>query len=206
MTHRNKVALGFLVALGLPSLASANLLTNAGFEDGPPGFGAQDWIAFGNVFTEANTPLSGAQHAKLFGNFNPGFDVTGIFQEFPATPGSLWELDVWSRHNDGDQLTGVAGTGNWAVQKIVFKDAGDAEIGAVESIVLDGTFPIDVWIDNAPIQGVAPAGTTQVEAFVLFLQPAQDGGAALIDDAAFVPEPAAFALVALGGILALRRR
>lgn len=202
---------GSIVAAALAvssASAGSNLLSNPSFEAGAPGFGVTGWITFGNVFTEAVTPLSGSQVGKMFGGFSGGFNVGGMFQEFPAAPGSEWALDVWTRHNTGDSLSGVAGSGNWVVQKIVFKDAADVEIGAAESVVLDGTFPVDVWNDNAAVLGTAPANTVQVEAFVLFLQPAFDGGAALIDDAYFaqIPEPASALLLAIAGLLVVRRR
>lgn len=176
----------FLVATA--SLASAqNVLSNPGFESGLTG-----WIAFGNVYPEASNPpaivpLSGNGVAKMFGTFSGGFGVSGMFQEFAAAPGSAWQLSSNARHFSGDAMIGQAGTGNWVVQKIVFKDAGDVEIGAVESTILDGTFPADTWHPAAPIAAVAPAGTVQVEAFVLYLQPAFDGGAAQIDDVSFEP-------------------
>ena len=71
---------------------------------------------------------------------------------------------------------------NWVVQKIAWFDAGGAEIGGVESRILDGTFATDVWFDNAPIVGVAPPGAVKMQALVLYLQPLWDGGAAHIDN------------------------
>jgi hypothetical protein len=174
------LSLLFVAATSAP--ASANMLANPGFESGLAG-----WFTFGNVFPEAANPpaivpLSGNGVAKMFGGFSGGFNVGGMFQEFPAAPGTHWQMSSNARHWSGDPLVGAVPTGNWVVQKIVFKDAGDAEIGAAESVILDGTFPADVWHAAAPILGIAPAGTVQVEAFILFLQPALDGGAALIDD------------------------
>src|SRR5262245_43722519 len=142
-----RAAAGAAIAILPPVASAANLFANPSFEAGPVGYGALGWFAFGNTYTEAITPLSGNQVNKQFGNFNGGFNVTGIFQEFPATPGSIWELDVWSRHNTGDSLIGSQQTGgNWVVQKIVFKNGADIEIGANESTILDGTFPLDTWI------------------------------------------------------------
>lgn len=74
---------------------------------------------------------------------------------------------------------------NWVVQKIAFFDASHAEIGGVESRVLDGTFATDTWFDNAPITGFAPAGTAWVQALVLYLQPLWDGGACHVDNVQF---------------------
>jgi hypothetical protein len=173
----------FLVLVAATSgPASANVLANPGFESGLAG-----WITFGNVYPEAANPpaivpLNGNGVAKMFGGFSGGFNVGGMFQEFPASPGMHWQMASFARHWSGDPLVGALPSGNWVVQKIVFKDAGDAEIGAAESVILDGTSAPDAWHPAPAIIGIAPAGTVQVEAFILFLQPAFDGGAAQIDD------------------------
>ena len=201
-----KIAVAALLC-GATSAFAQNLLMNPGFEDGLNG-----WNVFGNAFPEtANppeiVPFEGDGVAKMFGNFSGGFDVTGIFQEFDAAPGQTWEMDAYSRHFSGDAMTGNgAPDSNWVVMKIAFKDAADAEIGAAEGTILDGTFATDTWFDNAAISGIAPAGTTQVEAFILYLQPGNDGGAAQIDNVSLVPAPAALSLLGLGGLVAARRR
>lgn len=202
----SKIAMAVLVC-GASTAFAQNLLINPGFEDGLNG-----WNVFGNAFPETTNPpaiepFEGDGVAKMFGNFSGGFDVTGIFQEFAAAPGQEWTMDSYSRHFSGDPLTGSGAPDfNWTVMKIVFKDAGDIEIGAVESTILDGTFATDVWHDNAAISGTAPAGTVQVEAFILFLQPFNDGGAAQIDNVSLLPAPGALALLGLGGLAATRRR
>jgi hypothetical protein len=181
-------ALAGLLVLATAGIASANLLTNADMEAGPTGGGVQSWITFGNVFTEAPPaagiqPLSGNQVAKMFGTFSGNYGVSGMFQEFPATPGSVWQLSSNALHAAVDPMIGAGpAASNWVVQKIAFKDAGDAEIGAVESVILDGTFSQDTWHAAAPIVGNAPAGTVQIEAFILYVQPNFDGGSAQIDD------------------------
>jgi hypothetical protein len=194
----------FLVLIGTTaSNASAqNVLANPGFEDGGVGFGAPGWITFGNGFTEsANScivPYAGNQLMKMFGTFNP-FGVSGIFQEFPTSPGQQWALEAKSRHCSDDPMLGDhihGGTGNWVVQKLAFFDAANNEIAsaAVESTILDGSFPTNFWFKNAPIVGTAPAGCVKLQAFVLYLQPGYDGGAAQIDNVSLTdvtPVPAA---------------
>lgn len=193
--------LALLLVGTIPVAAQAqNVLVNPGFESGPTGGGAAGWITFGNVYTEASNPpqfvpYEGNQVVSMFGNFSGGFNVTGMFQEFPTSPGAEWNLSCKTRHFSGDAMMGMAGTGNWVVQKIVFKDAGDNELpGAVESTVLDGTFPTDVWHENAVISAVAPVGTVQIEAFILYLQPLFDGGAAHIDNVELTQTPVSVAL------------
>lgn len=168
-----------------PAHSATNLLANPGFESGLTG-----WTAFGNAFAESSNPpqfvpYEGSGLVSMFGNFSGGFNVSGIFQEFAATPGSSWRLWSKSRHYSGDPMIGVMGSGNWVVQKIAFFDAGNIEIGGVESTVLDGTFSTDAWHDNTAVVGTAPANTVKVQALILYLQPAFDGGAAHIDNVAF---------------------
>ncbi len=197
-------------AAASPASAATNMLVNPGFE-GATGGSLAGWGSFSNAFADGTTPHTGAGVAKLFGSFNGGFGVSGVFQDFPAAPGDQFTLNVWSRHNTGDALTGggPATNDNWAVQKIAFFN-GPTEIGGVESIILTGASPTDIWIDNPPVIGTAPAGTTHVQPLILFLQPGppNDGGAGLFDDAVFavVPEPSALALLGVAGLALLRRR
>lgn len=206
MNRTTTLTLATLIC-GSSTAMAQNLLTNPGFEDGLSG-----WNVFGNAFAEtANPPqfepFEGNGLVSMFGNFSGGFNVTGIFQEFDASAGQTWEMDAYSRHFSGDAMTGSgAPDANWVVMKIAFKDAGDNEIGAVESTILDGTYATDTWFDNAPISGVAPAGTAQVEAFILYLQPEFDGGAAHVDNVSLIPAPGAASLALLGGLVGLRRR
>jgi MYXO-CTERM domain-containing protein len=205
-----RVTISSLMVLCGASMAfGQNVLTNPGFEDGLNG-----WFAFGNAYPESNNPpqfeaYEGQGLASMFGNWSGGFNVTGIFQEFATTEGDEWTMDAYSRHWSGDAMIGSgAPDSNWVVMKLAFFDAGNGEIGAAEGTILDGTFATDIWHDNAPIIGVAPAGTVKVQSFILYLQPLTDGGAAHIDNVSLsvVPAPGAMALLGLGGLVACRRR
>ena len=173
-----------ITALSTP--AFANLLANPGFESGLTG-----WTAFGNAYAETNSvgddrfiACEGTGLVSMFGNFSGGFNVSGIFQEFATNPGEEWTFSIKSRHWSGDGMIGAgAPNDNWVVQKLAFFDAGNNEIHGVESTILDGTIAVDVWHNNAAIVGVAPVGAVKVQALVLYLQPAFDGGAANVDAA-----------------------
>jgi hypothetical protein len=175
-----------LILIATASVASANALTNPGFEAGLTG-----WIPFGNVYHQTDlppqfVPHSGTGLVSMFGPFSGGFGVSGMFQEFPTMPGAQWEMSSYARHWSQDALTGPgAPNSNWVVQKMAFFDAGNNEIGGAESTILDGTFATDTWFFSGPIVGVAPPGTVKVQALILFLQPGFDGGAAHIDDVSF---------------------
>jgi len=190
----------------LAGAASANVLANPSFEDGLNG-----WTPFGNVFAESVTPRTGNGDAKMFGNFSGGFNVSGLFQTFSATPGQLWQFDGYVRHNTGDALVGIgadnAAADNWVVLKFEFRDAANNVTGSVEQNVLDGRTPTDQWFGHS-ISLTAPANTQSIWAFFLYLQPQFAGGAVLIDDASLqvVPAPASLGLLAGAGLLAGRRR
>ncbi len=159
-------------------------LLNAGFENQGVGFGLGEWTVFGNCYTEATTPRTGANVGKMFGNFTGSFNVSGAYQDLAAQPGQVWELDVFTRHNTGDA---IAGTQNYATISIEFYDGGGALLQDVESTVLSAASSLDNWIDNAPLSSTAPAGTATARCVISFVQPANgfEGGAALFDDASF---------------------
>lgn len=184
------VACVVMVLLATVTTASAqNLLANPGFETGPTGGVPASWTGFGNVFAERNSApqfvaYEGSRLVSMYGNWSGPYNASGIYQEFASVEGDQWQLSVKSRHWGDDPLTGNAGAGgNFMVQKIVFKDAADVEIGAAETIILDGTYATDTWFDNVPTVGIAPAGTVQVEAMILYLQALDAGGAGQVDAA-----------------------
>jgi len=198
----------FALAVFVATSAWANMLVNPGFEEGLAG-----WGYFGNVYVEANNPprfvpYEGNYLISMFGNWSYPWNVSGIFQEFLACPGSMWRLSAKSRHWSGDPLIGEgAPYYNWVVEKIAWFDANHTEIGGVERTILDGTFPTDVWFDNEPVEGVAPDGTVYVQALVLYIQPAYDGGAAHIDyvDFEHIGGPSATEPSTWGGVKMLFR-
>jgi hypothetical protein len=200
-----KVLVG-LCALGTAagSVCAQNVLVNPGFESGLAG-----WTTFGNVFAETITPRTGAGDAKMFGNFTGGFNVSGLFQTFPAAPGQNWAFDGYFRHNTGDLLVGTGipagGSGNWVISKMEFRDASNNVTGFVESMIFDGASTPDTWQARS-INLTAPANTTSVWAFLLYLQPQFDGGAVLMDDMSLVPAPGALGLAGAAGLLLARRR
>lgn len=193
------IAIVAVLALLAPTVSAQNLLVNPSFDDPPLGVGAPPagWVAFGNTFAEPSVPpqfvpLSGPGLCSMFGSFTGGFNVSGVFQEFPAAAGSKWQMSSNARHWSGDAMIGIGNasctpncTDNWVVQKIAFFDAANAEIGASESVILDGTYATDVWHPSITITGTAPAGTVKVQALILYLQPLFAGGAAHIDDVDF---------------------
>jgi len=178
-------ALVGVLLLAIGSVASANMLTNPGFEAGD----FTGWNAWDNSYVELARdgfyPYEGSYLMSFFGNWWGSFNVSGAMQEFPAIETSEWMMSCKSRHNTADPLTQDGVDDNWVVMKIAFLDADGAELGGVEATIMDGSYPLDVWNDNAPIMAVAPAGTAKVQALLLYLQPMFDGGACHIDNVEF---------------------
>ncbi|UCE02206.1 MAG: hypothetical protein JSW67_13285 [Candidatus Latescibacterota bacterium] len=166
----------------LTPTSEPNLLANPSFDSGLSG-----WTTFGNVLSDTRTfayrtPPGGA---KLFGPFaNPG-DASGMFQSFTAAPGSVWRLDVFAMHtclgNPPDRTQGD----NFALARIVFRDATNAEIPGDDVLIVDDRAPLGRWTEYGVI-ATAPTGTVVAEAFILYIQPdSTEGGAVLIDDVGF---------------------
>jgi hypothetical protein len=157
-----------------------NLLTNPSFDNNLDG-----WNTFENVFHDnrsfaVRTPTGSA---KLFPSFLPEVD-SGMFQTFPAAPGSAWKLDVYSMTTCvEDPITGTSD--NFAMARIVFRDAANEEIGAGETMILNSSSPLGTWTRYTVLALEAPVGTVAVEPFILFVSPTQLDGAMWVDDVSF---------------------
>lgn len=161
---------------GSTAATEPNLLVNPGFSGNLTG-----WSTFGNVYYDGRTfarrTPTGA--AKLFSTFSPD-SPSGLFQSFPADAGSNWKFSVYAMTTC--QESPITGTNdNFLMARIVFKDALGAELGGMDSVILDSTAPLGTWTPH-DVTSVAPALTATVEAYVLFISPTLQGGAAWVDD------------------------
>jgi len=181
-----------MVVLMMAASASAqNVIVNPSFETGPTGGYPSSWLAYGNVVTVRNSSpqyvaYEGTKMVALNGNDSGPYNVSALYQEFSSNPGDEWMLSAMSRHWSGDPMIGNASTGNYMVQRIAFKDATDALIDYTEAIILDGTFATDTWIANEAISAIAPEGTVQVEALIMYVQADTDGGEGQVDYVEFI--------------------
>jgi hypothetical protein len=178
------------------TVASANLLTNPGFEDGGGSYAG--WFTFGghvelSLPTGDNIIRTGAAASKIYGNFAgcpgaPQFSVAGYGQTFTPTPGQVYEFSGYSFVSSGDPLLGtLTCANNRCVAKIVFFNApvGGAELCSNEIVIGDGNTVTDQW--NAfSVSAPAPAGAQRIEALILYLQPGCDPGAVYVDDLSLV--------------------
>jgi hypothetical protein len=166
--------------------SAQNMLANPGFEDGWTG-----WEHFENAYVETwnpewcIAPFEGDFLCKMYGNFWGSFNVSVIFQEFAAAPGTEFTMECMAKQCTIDpMLGGGAPDACWAVMKIAYFGA-DGEIGGDEVTICDGTgaFPLDTWYTNGVV-GVVPEGATKIQALILYLQPAgnYDPGAVHVDN------------------------
>lgn len=166
-----------------PVVPETNLLANPSFDAGLAG-----WTPFENVFAEGRsfavrtTPGS----AKLFGPFGDPGAASGMYQSFPTSPGTEFRMSAWVMTTCVESpLTGT--NDNYATLKIVFLDGGGTELAFAEEVILDNTAPLGTWTKHSVV-AQAPVGTVTVNAYVLFVQPTNMGGAVWVDDVVFRAE------------------
>ncbi|MGE3180626.1 MAG: hypothetical protein AB7N71_03285 [Phycisphaerae bacterium] len=161
------------------ALPGAPILQNPGFDQG----GLAGWSIYSagfNVLAETSQSNSAPGSCKMFGRFTNSANESGIFQSLPAQPGQVWEIDCASLHVTGDSLIGST---NFTLMRIEYRDAGGVVLLSQDQTVLDTNSPTDIWIDNAPMQLLAPTGTVEVRPVFAFSQPSgTQGGAGYFDD------------------------
>jgi hypothetical protein len=193
------------------AIAEANLLSNAGFENGTGGwfgdasFDLPDWGVWGT---------SGARETNL--NHTQGgtasvvtwHNDTGLFQEFNVTAGESYDVSSYALTRSSDPAT------NWdGLIKVEWSDGSsnisEAEVGRFYG----GVDPVDTW---KQIQSslVAPGGATlgRVVMYVTDNGGGATSGSVAWDDinveATAIPEPASLMLLATGliGIFGVSRK
>lgn len=168
----------------IPASANADL-SNPGFE--ADGGSLTDWVAFNNTISniEANNAAAreGTHAAKMFGGFNGTPNVTALYQGANTAGGNVWRAACYVRHNSGDSLVGTA---NQVVMKIEFYSAAGAAYGSADFLeeheipILNSAAPEDLWLFRT-FQATAPANAVEARIAFVFIQPNNEGGAALID-------------------------
>jgi len=206
-----RVVVGVLGSLGVASIASANVLTNPGFESPSAAAGdvyaSANWNAFNDAYTTKNiTPNSGTQALKVFGPFSTGGGAGVVQGGFAASPGQTWAASAFLRNDSTDAMVGS----NFAVVKVEFVNASNVVITGFESPHFIATNPQNIWTPEVAT-GIAPAGTTTAQIVLVNVQlnSPVTAGSVFYDDASLdvvVPEPGSLAVIGIGAALALRRR
>ncbi len=179
----NTALLCALVACLLqPALADEhNLLQDASFEQTtPPGEGG--WQPFEDSTFSETEARTGKQSMYSGGlsrtvTYQPFFvgTVSGSFQEFPATPGSRWQLTGY-----GMAATALEGTPAFGILQISFFDAEGNDLGTAETAGSEGAkaktsnevnsqTPAGEWVLLDTGIATAPEGTSVVHAFTLYV-------------------------------------
>jgi hypothetical protein len=185
-----------VLALSVGRGASAdNQLANPGFEtdavlNAGPVSGATGWIPFGNAnTTSANvSPVhSGIGSLQLTGSGN--FGVPGAYQIIPANPGEIWDLQGYMLTQNPLptnatfgllKIVWSDGVNDLAPGSFSFGQAGPAANPGIEALAhLDSASTPNTW-QFTQARGVAPAGTTQVKMYALFVD--QSAGTGYFDD------------------------
>ncbi|MEM7577198.1 MAG: PEP-CTERM sorting domain-containing protein [Planctomycetota bacterium] len=205
----------FVAAASWTATASANLLTNPGFES-PVEFdfsNTDNWNGFFGGPADAQLLANNDTGAPAF-NGNAALEIqlngtqagngtnafVGHVQNVSGLTGETdYTLSTWAR-NLGSSLTGNVEF------RIEFQDASGTEISRDQANLED------VLTDTYQLFSrtvTTPAGTTQasvVFAVASFNQDVPHSNAVAFDDVSLVPEPATAALLGLGGLAMLRRR
>jgi hypothetical protein len=198
---KRTVALAGLALIAAPVLAGgSNLLLNPSFEqllDPLLGGGFENWDRFGNIFADESVDIAafdGIVSMKSYGGFfGPGVQSDqGAFQNvlIPDAAGKTYRASVWTYSSSADPLEPLNfgdPSGNWGHLPLLllqFLDSGGGQLAQPEVRVFDPTVdPFDTWL-YWETEGVAPAGTTQINVFCLFIQFGDNPGSLFWDLAA----------------------
>jgi hypothetical protein len=217
------LALAAALALAAKPVQAVNILLNTNFSLNSGQNVAVDWTYYedptvpsyahdywiggpptGGFFA---TPLSGTQYWKQWGAgyFNsPTNNVSGIYQEFSSSPGSIYQASGWFYTSSSDLLA----SGNYVWIDVSFLDASGDLLALYTSgdfsngVGTDGWFQYEVTnacdlsspvatgdpyftsyaLTGAVTQLVAPAGTATVRYRFALLQAGKGGGSCYFDD------------------------
>ena len=184
------------------ALDPTNTLVNPGFENG-----LAAWTAYGNggnIETTANHYYNGNNPTgalpvlvyeglnvqKVFPTFTGGANYSGIYQDIPTGPGSVWAATAKCLTASQDQIGVWTGTGtNQMWIEVTFRDGLDNVLAVYKSPIIDATTPPDTWMDmrvtNDVLGGItfaAPAGTTKVRFQEVYFQPYGYAGGSVYAD------------------------
>jgi hypothetical protein len=212
-----------LASAWMVSSASANLLTDPGFElqtlaPNPNPTGTAGWSNFGGA-NFLNTALA---HTGSWVMDTPddggGYSVPGTYETLAATPGQQFTFSGYVYTPNAL----VTNSNDFAILQMAFFPGagpsnylGGTQIGNAVGVNV-GTpagggglaLPQGVWT-LASVTATAPAGTNSMAAYLLDIN-ADANGDFYFDDtsltATAVPEPASLGMLSMVGLAALRRR
>jgi beta-glucanase (GH16 family) len=161
--------------------ASDPRLQNTSFESTAGEFFGE-WDEYSNGFNVRidSTPAharSGTVAVQMFGRSTGGtLNNSGLFQEVPASPGQVFQLNAFARNRPGDALLGS----NTAQVKIEFIDANGQILDVGRLPVASATTP--TAYQEHLLRRVAPANTRFARAVLEMVQRNNAGGSVNFDD------------------------
>lgn len=198
------------VSVGLiAGSAHANLFVNGGFEDpitmdGPPFVGFWEGFSAGGnaaVFNTNANPRSGAQNLQIqiLGDDN---SFAGVFQDVMVVAGGEYTFSGWHAIAPG------AGLDVGIEFRIEWRDSGtNTEISRTPNMTMA---PGSSAYEEFSLTATAAAGANTARVVYAIQTFGGDGpsnsGVVYLDDLVFVPAPGPAALLAVGGLIAARRR
>jgi len=173
------------------SMASAqNLLLNPGFETTSDGVNATNWIQFGGAALSStnNTLLTIHSGQYSMSCPTPGTGTTpigaGAYQDVAASAGSNWRLTgYWFAWQNARPV----GADRFAVAQLAFMDntGGTGNVLQLNESLhygITGPLPINTWTFFQVDGTNAPAGTTKVRVYVMYVGDSLDAGNFFFDD------------------------
>ncbi len=207
---RSKMLWALVLTIPASSPAGAvELLTNGGFESGPP---YAPWVITGLDGTGlGETPHSGTKSWHGAWNFDGSAQTTNVRQDVPVLAGESYTASMWFK---GEAFGGVYGpeTMSFAL-RLQFRDAGNNVIethdaasgdptGAYQQLLIEGkiappgavtarvrfqyitTQPAHAWkvwnVDDVSLEGVSPCGSQHE---LISINPTSSPNDANVDDA-----------------------
>jgi hypothetical protein len=175
-----------------PAVASANLLSDAGFE----GAGQGPWGAWATSngasdFDAVTEVHGGSQALKMSYNTSGAYVSVGANQEFSVTAGQNWYAEVYAK------VTDALGYGGEVYLETIFLNSTDGETGKLQSDKLSSLVDWTKLTNSA----LVPADTVKAKYQLVTLNwgGLSDTGEVYFDDGvAAIPEPASMFLLGSG--------
>jgi hypothetical protein len=166
-----------------------NLLLNPGFETSTDGVNATSWIQFGGATLSSTNNSSLTVHSGLY-SMNcptPGIGLTpigaGAYQDVATGGSNLRLTGYWFAWQNARPV----GPDRFAVAQLAFMDStgGTGNVLQLNESLhygITGPLPINTWTPFEVDATNAPAGTTKVRVFVMYVGDSQDSGNFFFDD------------------------